>query len=463
MNVDLSALPPSTQSGGSHRGILRGWGMVALFLLFYTVAFIDRQVITMMVKPLQEQLGLSEFQISLLMGPSFGLFFALCGLGVGGLVDRYSRRWLVTLATVLWGMATCLCGLAGSYAIMLVGRMGVGVGESALTPAAHSLIIEQFPRERLSTAIASYSLGAVIGGGLATAIGGTVVHLVEKSDPVVIAGVATFQPWQLVFLCVGLPTILMAFLALLVREEKRDARTRQAGHATNPVSMRAFFAFCMERPVVFFGLPVSFGLLNIITNAYAAWTPTFMARTYGWDMAQIGVTWGAQHILAATLGQIGGAMLVDRLYARGMRDAHVRYQWLGVIVAVPINIVALLSGNPWIFLVLNAVYFVLCYPFLGYAIAALQLHTPVHLRGRMSAWFIAVITVMGTFVGAPITAWLTQAVFVDKAMIGWSLITVSVVFAPLVVVMMMWVGSHLRRLDHDAADARAAAAKAAAA
>lgn len=443
--MHVTAPMPSPLPTGTARGFLKGWPMVLLFLVFYTVAFIDRQVITMMVKPLQEQLGLSEFQISLLMGPSFGLFFAVCGLMVGGLVDRYSRRWLVTLATIIWGLATCMCGLAGSYAIMLIGRMGVGVGESALTPAAHSLIIEQFPRERLSTAIASYSLGAVIGGGLATAIGGAVVHLVGDSGSVTLPIFGTLQPWQTVFLAVGLPTIAMAFLALTVREFDRgpqDATAKKASSASQ------FFAFCFKTPVVFIGLPVAFGLLNIITNAYAAWVPTFMQRSYGWNMAEVGVAWGTQHIIAAALGQIGGAMLVDRLYARGMTDAHVRYQWWGVLIAVPINIIGFLSGNAWAFLLLSAVYYVLCYPFLGYAIAALQLHTPPPLRGRMSAWFIAVITMMGTFVGAPITAWLTQSVFADKAMIGWSLITVSLVFAPLVVAMMIWVGRHLRQLDH---------------
>jgi MFS family permease len=348
---------------------------------------------------------------------------------------------------VLWGIATCLCGLAGNYAVMLLGRMGVGVGESALTPAAHSLIIEQFPRERLSTALASYSLGAVIGGGLATAIGGAIVHLVEDADPVSIGALGSLQPWQLVFLAVGLPTILMAPLALLVREEDKapEARSATRGSAS---SVGAFLQFCMTRPGLFFGLPLAFGLLNIITNAYPAWTPTFMVRTYGWNIAEVGLAWGVQRIVAAAIGQIGGAMLVDWLYARGMRDAHVRYQWWGVLIAVPINIAALLSGNPWVFLVLNAVYHVLCYPFLGYAIAALQLHTPAPLRGRMSAWFIAVITMMGTFVGAPLTAWLTQSVFVDKALVGWSLVVVSAGLAPLVVLALVLVGRSIRAMDH---------------
>jgi MFS family permease len=287
----------------------------------------------------------------------------------------------------------------------------------------------------------------VIGGGLATAIGGAIVHLVEDADPVSIGALGSLQPWQLVFLAVGLPTILMAPLALLVREEDKapEARSATRGSAS---SVGAFLQFCMTRPGLFFGLPLAFGLLNIITNAYPAWTPTFMVRTYGWNIAEVGLAWGVQRIVAAAIGQIGGAMLVDWLYARGMRDAHVRYQWWGVLIAVPINIAALLSGNPWVFLVLNAVYHVLCYPFLGYAIAALQLHTPAPLRGRMSAWFIAVITMMGTFVGAPLTAWLTQSVFVDKALVGWSLVVVSAGLAPLVVLALVLVGRSIRAMDH---------------
>ncbi|MET0360799.1 MAG: MFS transporter [Sphingobium sp.] len=432
--------------GGATRGFLSGPAMVALFLMFYILAFIDRQIITMMVKPIQAHMGFTELQMSWLMGPSFGLFFAMCGLLVGGLVDRYSRRWITTIAIVIWGMATCLCGMAGSYTMLLFGRMGVGIGESALTPAAHSLIAEQFPRERLATALAVYSLGAVVGGGLATVIGGQLVHVIAVGPAASLPYVGTLQPWQMVFIAVGLPTILLAPLALMVREAIDRRRANCADGQAPRMSIGAFFTFCGSNPRLFIGLPVAFGLLNIITNSYAAWIPTFMQRTYGWDIATIGVAWGTQHIIAGVIGQIGGAMLVDRLYARGMGDAHVRYQWWGVLLAVPLNIIGMLSGNPWIFLGLNAIYYILCYPFLGYAVAALQLHTPAHLRGRMSAWFYAVITVMGSVIGAPITALMTQWLFADKAKVGLSMVTVSAIFAPLVVLMLMLVGNRLRAM-----------------
>lgn len=308
--------------------------------------------------------------------------------------------------------------------------MGVGVGESALTPAAHSLITEQFPRERLSTALATYSLGSVIGTGIATILGGQLVHLIAEGSPKVLPVIGTVQPWQIVFLAVGIPTVILAPLALLVKEriDRRHAQVKGRD----------------------MGMSIAFGMLNIITNSLLSWIPTFMQRSYGWNIANVGLAWGTEHIIAGAIGQIGGSMLVDRLYARGMLDAHVRYQWVGILIGVPATIIGLLSGNPWVFLCTMAIYSVLCYPFLGYATAALQLHTPAHLRGRMTAWFYAVITVIGSLVGAPITAFITQSVFVDKAKIGLSMVMVMAIFAPLIVLMLMWVGTALRTMNHKA-------------
>jgi MFS family permease len=423
--------------------------MIWLFLLLYIFSFIDRQIITMMVEPLKRDLDLTDFQISLMMGPAFGLFFALCGLQMGWLVDRYSRRWITLAGVTLWGIATLGSGLARSFPGLMLGRMGVGMGEAALTPAAHSLIAEQFPKERLSTAIAVYSLGAVIGGGLAVVLGGAIVHLAAGAGEVHLPVVGNVRPWQLVFIAVGGITILLAPLVLMVREYDRKAAREAArlaaanGAPAQGITLRHLFA---RNPMLFIGLPLGFGLLNVITNAYGAWTPTFMVREFGWDVGKVGLAWGLQHIAAAAAGQVGGAMLVDWLYRRGVTDAHTRYQIWGVVIAVPINIVALWSGDPWIFLILNAVYYVLCYPFLGYAVSALQIHTPQHLRGQVSAIFLAIVTVVGSGIGAPFTAFVSDYMLRDAGQLGMALIVVSVVFAPLVLIMLGLVSRKLRAM-----------------
>lgn len=445
---------PAVEPGTAARGFLRGWPMIWLFLLLYIFSFIDRQIITMMVEPLKCDLDLTDFQISLMMGPAFGLFFALCGLQMGWLVDRFSRRWITLAGVTLWGFATLGSGLARSFPGLMLGRMGVGMGEAALTPAAHSLIAEQFPKERLSTAIAVYSLGAVIGGGLAVVLGGAIVHLAAGAGEVHLPVVGNIRPWQLVFIAVGGITILLAPLVLMVREYDRKAAREAArlaaasGSSPHGIPLGQLFK---RHPMLFVGLPLGFGLLNVITNAYAAWTPTFMVREFGWDVGKVGLAWGIQHILAAAVGQVGGAMLVDWLYRRGIADAHTRYQIWGVVIAVPINIVALWSGDPWIFLILNAIYYVLCYPFLGYAVSALQIHTPQHLRGQVSAIFLAIVTVVGSGIGAPFTAFVSDYMLRDPGQLGMALIVVSVVFAPLVLIMLGLVSKKLRAM-HAAGD-----------
>jgi MFS family permease len=447
--MQIADSSPAAETGGPSRGFLRGWPMIWLFLLFYIFSFIDRQIITMMVDPLKRDLGLTDFQISLMMGPAFGLFFALFGLQMGWLVDRYSRRWITLAGVTLWGIATLGSGLARSFPGLLLGRMGVGMGEATLTPAAHSLIAEQFPKERLSTAIAVYSLGAVIGGGLAVVLGGAIVHLAAGAGEVHLPLAGDVRPWQLVFIVVGGITILLAPLALMVREYDRKAAKEAAHRATANASpardmpLKRLFA---QHPMLFVGLPLGFGLLNVITNAYGAWTPTFMVREFGWDVGQVGLAWGIQHIIAAAIGQVGGAMLVDWLYRRGMTDAHTRYQIWGVLIAVPINIIALWSGDPWIFLTLNAVYYILCYPFLGYAVSALQIHTPQHLRGQVSAIFLAIITIVGSGIGAPFTAFVSDHLLGDKGQLSMALIVVSVVFGPMVVIMLGLVSRKLRMM-----------------
>ena len=441
--------PMPVRSGSIVKGRLSGWPMVFLFLLFYIFSFIDRQIISMMVEPLKRDLALTDFQVSLLLGPAFGIFFILCGLQMGWLVDRFSKRWITALGIATWGLATFSCGLARTFPLLLIGRMGVGVGESTLTPSAHAMIAEQFPKERLSTAIATFSLGAVIGGGLAVAIGGVIVQLVSGVGSVDLPLLGVVRHWQIVFLLVGGITILIAPLALLIREYSGPKGTATASLAPAPVEAgqpRSIVALMKLHPMLFVGLPFGFGLLNVITNAYMSWIPTFMIREFGWGVGQVGLTFGAQHIIAATIGQIGGAMLVDHLYARGMTDAHTRYQIWGVLIAVPISILALVSGNGWVFLVLNGVYFVLCYPFLGYAVSALQIHTPRHLRGQVSAVFLAIVTVVGTGIGAPFTAILTDKFLKNTEQVGLSLVIVSAVFAPLVVIMLTLVSRKLRSL-----------------
>ena len=177
---------------------LRGWWTVAVLTIAYTFAFIDRQVINLLVTPIKRELGISDTQMSLLMGLSFALFYTLIGVLIGPLADRWSRRGLAAGGFVVWSAMSTACGMARSYGQLFLARIGVGVGEAALTPAAYSMIADEFPRERRSGALGVYSSGIYIGSSLATYLGGTLVSATGNAEFVLLPLIGSVRPWQAV-------------------------------------------------------------------------------------------------------------------------------------------------------------------------------------------------------------------------------------------------------------------------
>src|SRR3546814_9845397 len=126
------------------------WAMLAVLIGLLILSFIDRQIISLMVDPIRADLGVDDFQISLLQGAAFGIFYVLCGLPIGWLVDRFSRRWVIWAGVTIWSLCTAASGLADSYWMRLIARIGVGAGEAALPTAAYSMIPDLLPRKRVA-------------------------------------------------------------------------------------------------------------------------------------------------------------------------------------------------------------------------------------------------------------------------------------------------------------------------
>ncbi len=169
--------------------------MVTILLIAYVSSFIDRQLITLLVGPIQQDLQLSDTQFSLLAGAAFSLFYMSMGIPLGWLADRYSRRMIIMGGVMVWSVMTIFTGLANTFSKMFAARMGVAIGEAALSPAAFSLIADSLPAEKRGGAIAVYTMGAYIGSGLALVIGGSAVALITSLPPLDLPLVGELAPW----------------------------------------------------------------------------------------------------------------------------------------------------------------------------------------------------------------------------------------------------------------------------
>lgn len=398
-------------AGGPSRWV--AWGTVSVLLFLCMVSFLDRQIISLMVQPIRLDLGVSDFEISLLQGFAFALFFTLFGLPLGWLVDRAPRRWVIYGGVTVWSLATIACGFAQNWGMLFLARLGVGAGEAALSPAAYSMIADVFPRRRLATALAVYAAGANLGAAAAIVVGGLLIqHLEGVSVP--FAWLGEPATWQLAFIAVGVPGLAAALLIFAVPEPRR---TRQVGREGADEVIAGLGGFLKRRSGFFTCHFIGFGCVSAIGYGMLAWTPTYLMREYGLTVAQVGALVG---LLVAACGVPGGILsgfVVDRLFARGRSDAHLRAYVVVCAIVVLLSAVAFSVHNLTLFIVLMGLLQAVL-PFSGAATAALQIVTPSHFRGRVSALFLFVYSLIGLGLGPTAVAVVSDFVLRDEARLG---------------------------------------------
>src|SRR5882757_3141134 len=261
----------------------RGWYVTAILTVLYTLSFIDRQVLGLVLEPIRRHLALTDTQASLLAGSAFALFYVTLGLPLGQLADRANRRNLILAGVFLWSLMTAACGLASSFWQLFAARVGVGIGEAALSPAALSVISDYFPPERRARPLATYTLALAIGSGLAYLVGGSISAAIAGMPNFRIPFIGHVEAWQATFIAVGAPGILFALLVLTIREPlRRGVRTTQpASTATAaPVaSIREVFHFIWrEHPRTFVAVFFVYGGFALYVDSLLVWMPTVFVR-----------------------------------------------------------------------------------------------------------------------------------------------------------------------------------------
>ena len=398
----------------------RAWVTVIILMVAYVLSFIDRQILNLLVAPIRRDLMISDTQMSLLMGLSFALFYTVCGIPLGRMADTRSRRGLIAIGILFWSAATAACGMAKLYWQFLICRIGVGVGEAALSPAAYSLIADSFPAERRATAISVYSMGVYLGSGLAFLFGGLVIKLASAQGDVLLPVLGEVRPWQLIFLALGAAGVLFTLLMLAVKEPTR--RGVGAGVAV-PLADVGRYIRANKRTV----LCHNFGFAGLAFAGYgsAAWIPTFFIRTYGWDAGQVGIVYGIIVALFGCLGIVFGGRLADWMAKRGRSDANMRVGLYAAIGAVPfVLLFPLMETALWAAILTAPAVFFLSMPF-GVAPAAIQEIMPNSMRGQASAIYLFVITMIGLGIGPTAVALVTDYVFADDQALRYSLLIVT--------------------------------------
>jgi MFS family permease len=422
------------------------WYVVAVLTLAYVVAFADRQILALLVQPIRRDLGLSDTGVSLLGGFAFAIFYSLLGLPLGRLADTGNRRWLITAGVALWSLATMLCGVARGFWQLFAARVGVGVGEATLSPAAYSMIADYFPAEKLGRAISVYVMASAIGAGLALILGGAVVGVVSAAGVAHVPLLGEIRPWQMAFFAVGAPGLAVTLLMLSIREPaRRGLLTTAAGEARQVLPVAEVADFLLSRWRTYAPLIGGFSILGLFGYGVLAWAPTYFIRVHGWAASRAGYWLGLLLLVCGAAGIFVGGFFTDWLRKRGIRDAYIRVPVLTSVVLGPVSIAFPLVERTELSLALLGLAIFCMFVPAAAAPAAIQAVTPNQMRGQITAVYSLIGNLVAIACGPTVVALVTDYVFHDDSAIGRSLALVAAVTIPTGALILMCGLAHFGR------------------
>lgn len=371
---------------------LRAWYLVSLLTLAYIFSFVDKYIPALLVEPLQRDLGISDTEMGLLLGPAFAVLYATLGLPMDWLADRFRRTTLVAMGVALWSLATAASGLAGSFGRLLLARVGVGIGDATLAPCALSMIPDSFPPERRGRPIALYVAAQSFGAGLAALGGAAVLAWANAQSEISLPVVGIVAPWQFTFIAVGAPGLIVALLLLLAREPPREV----AAH--NSTSMRQTLRWLGARAPVYASLTAVVSVMTIV--AYSQnWYAALWQRQWGWDITRFATWSGLALIIVGPLTVNLTGWLSDRLCAQGRTDGPLLIVLAGTLLLVPTGILApLMPTGELAFAVWLCNLVGLSMVSAAAPVALLNI-TPGEMRGQVSALFYMIIMLAGLVIG----------------------------------------------------------------
>jgi MFS family permease len=406
----------------------RSWYALFFLTFAYVFAFVDRQILNLLVDPVKRDLLLSDTQVSLLQGIAFTATYVLFGPLFGRWVDTGNRRNIVVLGVVIWSSFTVLCGFADSFWELFFARAGIGAAEACLAPAAWSMIADYFSPKRLPRAMSLFLMAPYIGGGLALIAGGVVIAALAEISAMP-AWLAGFTTWQLIFVLIGVPGILVGVAILSLREPPRRIAASDVGGPDQHYSVRETVAFFVTRRGFYLRFYGGISLLVIVLYALPAWLPAYFMRHYGADPGAVGLQYGVLVLVMGSIGVLSGPSVGRWLARRGFVDIQIRVAAMASLAIVPFCVLLpLMPSYPLALLVAAGATFFYSLP-QAMSASALQMVTPNRLRGVAVSLYVFAISGIGLGVAPTAVALVTDYVFRDPARVGESLAVVCTLCA----------------------------------
>lgn len=451
MNIAETSVAPATALL-AHRPYPKpvyAWLVIGILILASILSFIDRQIVAIVADSMKADLGIGDAQIGLLYG-IFAVFYAIAGLPLAYLADRRSRKHIIAAGVLCWSLATMACGLSRSFWQVLLARIGVGVGEATLVPAANSLVSDYFPRDRIPLALSVFQVGAIMGSGLAFIVVGAVLAFTEQRPPPALPLVGALQPWQLTFLYVGAPGLLVALVMLLIREPVRRTLA-PLGTAGGVARQPGLWDFYRRNRRTFVLHHLGFLSLALMGFAFVFWTVPFFSRVHGMQASTAAQIFGWIFLVFGPLGSVWAGLQAGWFTRRGRKDGNILAGIVGGLVAIPLILLIQVVPSPaWAFVLYAPALFFVNSPF-GLAYGSLPVITPPSMRAMVAAVYMFVVSI-GMMLGPPLAGLVNERIFPQADGVRYSLLLVTLVFGAIGTGCLWLCRSHYAR-SLDAADA----------
>jgi len=396
------------------------WYMVALMTIAYMFSFIDRYILGLLIEPIKADLGLTDTQIGLLLGPAFAIFYATMGLPLGYLADRAKRVSIVSIGIMIWSLATVASGFAQKFSHLFIARMTVGIGEATLSPCALSIISDSFPEEKRGRPIGFYTMGMSLGPAFAYLSGAAVLIWTKSIDLIQLPLIGALSPWQLAFIIVGLPGVILALFVYLLKEPKRPENHNPSKNINEGISTAMKYFYSRGWVLASFILPAC--VMTIIAYSQA-WIPAMFERTWGMDPSRYAFINGILILCLGPLSNNSAGWMADYLTKKGYKDGGLRVVILGTVILIPTAILAPLLPNPTLcFVVLGINLIGIAFTSSSALIALLKI-IPADLKGISVAFYLMCISISGLLLGPTAVGLLNDYVFgVDGVRYSMSLV-----------------------------------------